>query len=304
MTTAGSDGNRPVTATATRTERRDDDDDGAAVVAADGAEATAKAARARPASNQTVTAASRNGIAAKDPPDLRTRIPTTMSRCRSATAGGPPRGRRAMQAGRRRPVRRVASLRARPALTTVNRANPAGDADADADVVRDAVATPAAPQHRPRAVASHRVVRVREAAAVAAVGAGAQAMSGVRHRPSIVVAATNSPRWREVARKTTRGWNSSVSRMQATIAMAATTGIRWTTTASSRAASTRCSTCRAGWRRSASSSPAISTPAVDRRGATTDGVADADGCRHGPAVRLQAVRLQAVRYQLVQAEVT
>jgi hypothetical protein len=262
-TAAGSTGNR--LATATRRERRAGDDDGAAAVAADGAGATAKAARARPASSPNVTAASHNGMSAMGPPDLRKRMPMTTNRCRLAMGGGLLHDRPAREVGWRRPGRNPgktgASLQAQPVLKTANRANPAAVAAAGADVAKDAVAMPAARQHRPRVAASH-VVRAMEAAAVAAVEAGARAKNGVRHRPSIEVAATNSPRWREDARKTTRGWSSSVSRMPATMATVATTAIRRMTTASSRVASMKCSMCRVGWRRSASSSPAISTLAA------------------------------------------
>jgi hypothetical protein len=67
------------------------------------------------------------------------------------------------------------------------------------------------------------------------------------------------------ARRMTRAWSFSASRMPAKTA-APVTSVTLPTmmTASSRAGSTTCSTCRVGWRRSGSSSPAISTPAADR----------------------------------------
>ena len=248
--------------TATRTEHRGDGDDGAAAAAAAAAEVTGKTARSASGRRLTATAASRHGMVAKGRPGVPIRMLTTR-RCRLGMAGGPPPDRPATPAGRKHRVEREASLPAPASRKTVSRAKQGGVVVAAAAAAKDAAAIPAAPQHRPRAAGS-RVVRVTRVPAAVAVAAGAQATSAGRRRPSIAGDAMNSLRWQEAAKKTTRDWNSSVSRMSATTATAATTVIQRTTmTPSSRAASTRCSTCRAGWRRSASSSPEISTPAAD-----------------------------------------
>ena len=215
-----------------------------------------------PGRRLTATAASRRGMVAKGRLGLPIRMVTTR-RCRLGMAGGPPRDRPATPAGRKHRVEREASLPAPVSRKTVSRAKQGGVAAAVAAAAKDAAVIPAAPQHRPRAAGS-RVVRVTRVPAAVAVAAGAQATSDGRRRPSIGGDAMNSLRWQEAAKKTTRDWNSSVSRMSATTATAATTVIQRTKmTPSSRAASTRCSTCRAGWRRSASLSPEISTPAAD-----------------------------------------
>ena len=224
----------------------------------------------------TATAASRRGTVAKGLPGLPIRMVTTR-RCRLGMAGGPPPDRPATPAGRKHRAEREASRPAPASRRTVSRAKQGGVAAAAAAAAKDAAVIPAAPQRRPRAAGS-RVVRVTRVPAAVAVAAGAQATSAGRRRLSIGGDAMNSLRWQEAAKKTTRDWNSSVSRMSATTATAATTVIQRTTmTPSSRAASTRCSTCRAGWRRSASSSPEISTPAADHPAGATVAVVASRG---------------------------
>ena len=247
--------------TATRTEHRGAGDDGAAAAAAAAAEVTGKTARSASGRRLTATAASRHGMVAKGRPGVPIRMLTTR-RCRLGMAGGPPPDRPATLAGRKRRAAREASLPAPASRKTVNRAKQ-GVVAAAAAALMAAAAILAVPQRLPRAAGS-RVVRVMRVPAAVDGTAGAQAMSADQRRPSIAGDATNSLRWRENAKKTTRAWNSSVSRMSATTAVAATTVIRrMMMTPSSRVVSTRCSTCRAGWRRSASSSPEISTPAAD-----------------------------------------
>ena len=258
--TADSDKSRQLTVNATRTEHRGDADDGAAAAAAAVAEVTGKMARSASGQRLTATAASR-GMAAKGRPGVPIRMLTTR-RCRLGMAGGPPPDRPATLVGRKRRAAREASLPAPASRKTVNRAKQ-GVVAAAAAALMAAAAILAVPQRLPRAAGS-RVVRVMRVPAAVDGTAGAQAMSADQRRPSIAGDATNSLRWRENAKKTTRAWNSSVSRMSATTAVAATTVIRrMMMTPSSRVVSTRCSTCRAGWRRSASSSPEISTPAAD-----------------------------------------
>jgi len=274
--TADAARSRPLTVTATQTEHRGDVADGAAAAAAAAAPVTGKTAMSASGRRLTATAASRRGMAATGRPGLPIRMVTTR-RCRLGMAGGPPPNRPATPAGRKHRAAREASLPALASRKTVSRAKQGGVAAGVAAAVKEAAAGIAAPQRRPRPAGS-RVVQVMRVPAAVAVAAGAQATSAGRRRPSIAGDAMNSLRWQEAAKKTTRAWNSSVLRMSATTATAATTVIqRKMMTPSSRAASTRCSTCRAGWRRSASSSPEISMPAADHPAGETVAVVASSG---------------------------
>lgn len=202
--TADSGKNRQLTVTATRTEHRGDADDGAAAAAAAAAEVTGKTARSASGQRLTTTAASRRGMVAKGRPGSPIRMVTTR-RCRLGMAGGPPPDRAATRAGLKRRDAREASPPAPASRKTVNRVKQVGVAAAAA--VKAAAVILVAPQRRPRPAGS-RVVRVTRVPAVVDGAAGAQAMSVDRRRPSIAGDATNSLRWREDAKKTTRAWNS------------------------------------------------------------------------------------------------
>ena len=225
-----------------------------------------------------------------------TAITTRTSRCPAGTACGRQRGTKGTNAGvvPWRIVRRTRAPRAREAAGPVAAA---GDGDPAREDERTAARDPPPPNPRDGRLARDANAALRPSRGVNR-GVNPGAMPGSRGAD-----AATSRRSVRVTTRTTRASNSWASTSRGRAPPAATFA-RSPTTSSSKAASPRCRTCPAGSRRSASSSPAISTPAADRRGATTDGVADADGCRHGQAVRSQAVRSQAVRCQLVQAQVT
>ena len=273
--TAGSNRNRPETATATPTGLRGGVAAVAGAVAADADAATAKTMSAA-GRRQTATAANRHAAQLNPPPALPIKMPT-MSRCLVGMACGLPRGRQPTPAGRVHPGL-TASRPGRPKPTTASLEAVAADvADVAKDVAKLVVAMPAAAWHRLRvAVRSpHRAVRMMPAVGVADAAAGARATIVVRHRHSNAAVAMNLPPWREDARRTTRALSSSGLRMPAMKATSVTSVTRQTTTtASSRADSTRCSMCRVGWRRLVSSSQAISKPAADRPAEETAAVAE------------------------------
>jgi len=200
----------------------------------------------------------------------------TMNRCRPVTACGSPRDQRTPLVRMHRDRMDLDQTHRGPGAamhlaaheqTTARRGRRVAAVAAVA-VEAKAAAPLAAPllHLQPRAVARARRAAVRAAPPRAVVNVAAVAAGGVPeknavpHRRSTVVVAMSLPPWRVDARRTTRAWSFSASRMPATTDAPVTNATRpMMMTASSRAGSTRCLTCRVGWKRSASSSQAIST---------------------------------------------
>lgn len=253
MTTGASVENQPEKAIVTPT----------ALHAVGGVEAVAAAGVAAVAIAKATSARAHSRIARAAYPPAMMAISMT-NRCRQGMACGLPRGqrtpvgpmppgKRAADRGRKAPASRLEPQE----LKAVKVANPVAVVVGAAAAAKDAAATLVALHLQPRAAGRVRHPAVppegaNNAAADVAV-AEAGATSGDPHRPSTVAVAMNLPRWRGDARRMTRAWSFSASKMPATTAASATIALqRMTMTASSRAGSTMCSTCPVGWRPSAS----------------------------------------------------
>jgi len=212
----------------------------------------------------------------------------TMSRCRPVTVCGSPRDPRTplvrMHRDRMHPDQThlrpgAATQLAAQEQTTVSQGRRVAAAVVVA-VGAKAAAPLAAPRHlqqRAAARAPRAAVRAAPPRAAANVAAGEAVgvlgKSGVRHRRSNAGVAMNLPPWRADARRTTRAWSFSASRMPATTVAPVTSAIQPTMmTASLRAGSTKCLTYPVGWKRSESSSQVISMHAAVRPGVEREAV--------------------------------